>query len=150
MRRRSRHIREPENHDRWLVSYSDFITVLFAFFVVLFACSYRDNQQIKKLSQAIHVGFQQLGAFSGGQTSYGVAYPDQTLKGSDGPASPQAQTPPADLTTGKMPADSRSEATGVDIGDGILRDQRRNVVQDANAHCDGSSYRIPPAPNPFC
>ena len=32
MRRRNKH--ESENQDRWLVSYSDFITLLFAFFVV--------------------------------------------------------------------------------------------------------------------
>ena len=28
-----------ENHERWLVSYADFITLLFAFFVVMFASS---------------------------------------------------------------------------------------------------------------
>jgi chemotaxis protein MotB len=54
---------EPANHDRWLVSYSDFITVLFALFVVLFATSYRDSQVVRNVSHAIHVGFQQLGAF---------------------------------------------------------------------------------------
>jgi chemotaxis protein MotB len=74
--RRRRHIEEPANHDRWLVSYSDFITLLFAFFVVLFATSYRDSQTVKKLSQAIHIGFQQLGAFSGGESISGVAYPN--------------------------------------------------------------------------
>jgi hypothetical protein len=26
------------------------------------------------------------------------------------------------------------------VGNCILRHQRRNVVQDTNAHCDGSSY----------
>ena len=31
------------NHERWLVSYADFITLLFAFFVVLFASSQADN-----------------------------------------------------------------------------------------------------------
>lgn len=73
--RRRRHIEEPVNHDRWLVSYADFMTLLFAFFVVLFATSYRDNQAIKQLAQAIHIGFQKLGAFSGGQVNSGVAYP---------------------------------------------------------------------------
>lgn len=74
--RRNRHPEEPASHERWLVSYSDFVTLLFAFFVVLFASSYRDNQKIHKLSQAIHVGFQQMGAFSGGEEAHGVAYPD--------------------------------------------------------------------------
>jgi chemotaxis protein MotB len=74
--RRQRHPEEPANRDRWLLSYSDFITLLFAFFVVLFASSYRDKQTIKQLSQAIHVGFQEMGAFSGGQSNVGSAYPN--------------------------------------------------------------------------
>lgn len=86
---RQRHSEEPANRDRWLLSYSDFITLLFAFFVVLFASSYRDNQTIKKLSQAIHIGFQQLGAFSGGQSANGVAYPN--LKSTAPLSAPQAQ-----------------------------------------------------------
>ena len=58
--------REPDaaNHDRWLVSYSDFVTLLFAFFVVLFASAHRDNLAIVKVSRSIHSGFQNLGAFS--------------------------------------------------------------------------------------
>lgn len=74
--RRIRHAEEPADHSRWLISYADFITLLFAFFVVLFASSYRDRQTVKKLSQAIHIGFQELGAHSGGERDYGVAYPD--------------------------------------------------------------------------
>lgn len=64
--RRKRHIRAEESvsHERWLVSYSDFVTLLFAFFVVLFASTYRDNQAVRRLSRAIHNGFQTLGAFS--------------------------------------------------------------------------------------
>jgi chemotaxis protein MotB len=53
------------NPDRWLVSYSDFITLLFAFFVVLFASSYQDNRAIPVISHAIHSGFQELGARPG-------------------------------------------------------------------------------------
>ena len=30
---------EHENHERWLVSYADFITLLFAFFVVMYSIS---------------------------------------------------------------------------------------------------------------
>jgi chemotaxis protein MotB len=76
MRRRRRQTEEASERDRWLVSYSDFMTLLFALFVVLFATSYRDNQMIKRLSQAIQVGFQQMGAASGGVSISGVAYPN--------------------------------------------------------------------------
>ncbi len=43
----------PENHERWLVSYADFITLLFAFFVVMFASSQTDKARAKQVSQAV-------------------------------------------------------------------------------------------------
>ena len=39
---------EHENHERWLVSYADFITLLFAFFVVMFASSQTDKARAKR------------------------------------------------------------------------------------------------------
>jgi chemotaxis protein MotB len=60
-RKRNAHV----NHDRWLVSYADFITLLFAFFVVLYATSQMDNKRVVQVSAAIHGAFQQLGVFSG-------------------------------------------------------------------------------------
>ena len=56
---------EPESHERWLVSYADFITLLFAFFVVLYSSSQVDNKKIARLSIAIQGGFQELGVFTG-------------------------------------------------------------------------------------
>lgn len=52
------------NHDRWLVSYADFITLLFAFFVVLYASAQVDQRKIGKLAMAIQTAFQELGIFS--------------------------------------------------------------------------------------
>jgi len=43
----------PENHERWLVSYADFITLLFAFFVVMFASSQTDKSRAKQVSEAV-------------------------------------------------------------------------------------------------
>lgn len=42
-----------ENHDRWLVSYADFITLMFAFFVVMFASSQADRTKIKRVADAV-------------------------------------------------------------------------------------------------
>jgi chemotaxis protein MotB len=42
-----------ENHERWLVSYADFITLLFAFFVVMFATSQTDKAKAKQVSEAV-------------------------------------------------------------------------------------------------
>jgi chemotaxis protein MotB len=49
---------EPENHDRWLVSYADFITLLFAFFVVMFATAQSDKSKTKEVSEAVREAFQ--------------------------------------------------------------------------------------------
>ena len=44
---------EHENHERWLVSYADFITLLFAFFVVMFASSQTDKAKAKQVSDSV-------------------------------------------------------------------------------------------------
>lgn len=61
----SRKKKHPEhvNHERWLVSYADFITLLFAFFVVLFASSQADKKKQSDLSSAMQSAFTPLGAF---------------------------------------------------------------------------------------
>ena len=56
------------NHERWLVSYADFITLLFAFFVVLYASSQVDQRKVGKLALAIQVAFQELGVFPASTT----------------------------------------------------------------------------------
>jgi chemotaxis protein MotB len=67
MSRRKR-ARAHSNHERWLVSYADFITLLFAFFVVLYASSQVDKRKVGKLSLAIQVAFQELGVFPASTT----------------------------------------------------------------------------------
>jgi chemotaxis protein MotB len=52
------------SHDRWLVSYADFITLLFAFFVVMYASSQTDKGKIGKLAIAIEAAFKDLGIFN--------------------------------------------------------------------------------------
>lgn len=42
-----------ESHDRWLISYADFITLLFAFFVVLYAMSSIQEKKFQQLSDSI-------------------------------------------------------------------------------------------------
>jgi chemotaxis protein MotB len=68
MTRRRRRPRAHSNHERWLVSYADFITLLFAFFVVLYASSQVDQRKVGKLSLAIQVAFQELGVFPASTT----------------------------------------------------------------------------------
>ena len=49
---------EPENHERWLVSYADFITLLFAFFVVMFATSQADKGKAQQVSDSVKEAFE--------------------------------------------------------------------------------------------
>ena len=63
MSRRRKRSRAHSNHERWLVSYADFITLLFAFFVVLYASAQVDQRKVGKLALAIQVAFQELGVF---------------------------------------------------------------------------------------
>jgi len=44
---------QHENHERWLVSYADFITLLFAFFVVMFATSQTDKGKAQQVSDSV-------------------------------------------------------------------------------------------------
>jgi len=50
---RRRHHEEPENHERWLVSYADFITLLFAFFVVMYSISSLNEGKYRILSDSL-------------------------------------------------------------------------------------------------
>ncbi len=56
MARRKRE-EEHENHERWLVSYADFITLLFAFFVVMYAISSINEGKYRVMSDSISSAF---------------------------------------------------------------------------------------------
>ncbi|MCC2334161.1 OmpA/MotB family protein [Cellulomonas wangsupingiae] len=74
--RRRRRVEEEEhvNHERWLVSYSDMITVLMALFIVLFAISQVDQEKYIALSKSLAAGF------GDGEVTVSTS----TLDGSDG------------------------------------------------------------------
>lgn len=56
---RRRHQEEHENHERWLVSYADFITLLFAFFVVMYSISSINEGKYRILSDSLEGVFNQ-------------------------------------------------------------------------------------------
>ena len=60
--------RAHANHERWLVSYADFITLLFAFFVVLYASSQVDKRKVGQIALAIQIAFQEMGVFPASTT----------------------------------------------------------------------------------
>jgi chemotaxis protein MotB len=78
----SRAPRSRVSQDRWLVSYADFITLLFAFFVVLYAAASADKKKQVQVSNSIDSAFRAPGIFSStgrkpskGSASAGVEKP---------------------------------------------------------------------------
>jgi len=59
MARKKKH-EEHENHERWLVSYADFITLLFAFFVVMYSMSSVNEGKYRVLSESMTAAFRPL------------------------------------------------------------------------------------------
>lgn len=55
--RRKKSADEHENHERWLVSYADFITLLFAFFVVMYSVSTINESKYRVLSDTLDQAF---------------------------------------------------------------------------------------------
>ena len=66
--RRRREADAHENHERWLVSYADFITLLFAFFVVMYALSSINEGKYRVMSDSISSAFRSVpGVATSGQ-----------------------------------------------------------------------------------
>lgn len=96
-----------ENHERWLVSYADFITLLFAFFVVMFASTQADKNKVQAVSESVRE------ALEHGQMSAAISVvlgrgkhenskmpvnPDRVKKSDNlPPAVPPPESHPADL-----------------------------------------------------
>ncbi|TAN44860.1 MAG: chemotaxis protein MotB [Nitrospirae bacterium] len=57
MSKRIKKEEEHENHERWLVSYADFITLLFTFFAALYALSSLDKAKADKISGSLRQAF---------------------------------------------------------------------------------------------
>ncbi len=85
--------KEHENHERWLVSYADFITLLFAFFVVMFASSHADQQKAREVSASVKEAFEKGAMPKALMDMMGRKRPPSTDKKSE--AAPQA-TPDGD------------------------------------------------------
>jgi chemotaxis protein MotB len=72
---------EHENHERWVVSYADFMTLLFAFFVVLYASSRVDTNKMVQTTESMRWalnfkgtgGVVKMAIFKGPQTEGGCA-----------------------------------------------------------------------------
>lgn len=76
------------SHERWLVSYADFITLLFAFFVVMYAFAKAGERKQAQVSQAIDTAFRSMGMFHDHPGEHAKLI-DGCTSGADTTASPQ-------------------------------------------------------------
>ncbi|KZE25896.1 chemotaxis protein MotB [Crenobacter luteus] len=128
MNRRRRREEEPENHERWLVSYADFITLLFAFFVVMYAISSVNEGKYRVLSTAIVEAFraEQLTVSptppSGGANTM-IAVPNAKPVAKEVKASPKIDDSPAGRERARLAqlADELMKATDPLIRGGQVR-----------------------------
>jgi chemotaxis protein MotB len=109
--RRKRKIEEPENADRWVVSYADFITLLFAFFTTMYAISHVDAGKLARFSGSMKSAFKVSGA---------VTADTSVIEG----------IKPVNYADISLEKDVQAEFTKFDIMEGITttRDQRGVVI----------------------
>jgi chemotaxis protein MotB len=112
------------NHERWLVSYADFITLLFAFFVVLYASSQADKKKAAQVAASIKGAFQQLGVFTGSATE-GVGIP-----GSPGTPRPDLMEAPVRIIKVASASDKNPGGTGYGVDVDELRRQLESALGD--------------------
>lgn len=90
-RHRGGHEEEHENHERWLVSYADMMTLLMVLFVVMFAISQVDQRKFAALKNGLAAGFGAKTAFNGGVGSLDMNGQDNSAVTVD-PGIPAAKT----------------------------------------------------------
>jgi chemotaxis protein MotB len=70
--RRKNKAAKAENHERWLITYADLITLLLVFFIVLYAGSQEDQKKFEALAQGLRSAFHNPAATSGSGGSSAV------------------------------------------------------------------------------
>lgn len=131
-----KHTAAHENHERWLVSYADFITLLFAFFVVMFATTQADKNKAKQVSESVRDAIEhgQMSAALSSVLGRGKHESAPAARKSEGagksenpPPHPAAQAPPADLAK-SMAALQQALAAELAAGKLGIRLERRGLV----------------------
>jgi chemotaxis protein MotB len=107
-RTRSREGRQLDNHERWLVSYADFITLLFAFFVVMYALSSVNESKYRALKGSLVDAFGTGTGTGGASTS---AAPGSLPPVGDLP--PRREPRSADTTASRQQREQREQMRGI-------------------------------------
>jgi chemotaxis protein MotB len=120
--RRRRRVQESAHADRWLISYADFITLLFAFFVTLYSISTVDAMKMQKAVTAFQVAFS-----DGPQRGRALVAPAVPARIAPVPIAPPARHDEALLTQVRARLEKRLQILGENRVD-LTMDQRGLVV----------------------
>ena len=105
MSRRKKQEDDHENHERWLVSYADFITLLFAFFVVMYSLSSVNEGKYRVLSDSLLSAFRSVNVNDSGQQI--VVPPIAPVAAMPPPPPPERVTQPDEAAVEKEAAVSQ-------------------------------------------
>ena len=140
------HEEEKENGERWLLTYADLITLLLAFFVIMFSMSNLDKEKYKAVIQSLGNVFGAVsgegnGAGAGGELLYPVFSPASTNApaftfaiASPGPSSAPGASTPAPTLIGTPLATSSPNNGG--IGNAIEVEEMKGVQQQVKGLLD--------------
>jgi chemotaxis protein MotB len=115
---------EHVNHERWLVSYADMLTLLFVLFVVLFSMSSVDKQKFAELAAGLSAGFGAQSVAFQGQTS--------TLDGSGNSTQIVAIDPGTNPGMNKA-NDTKAKSEAQKIAQAVAKVERAKASKDAQA-----------------
>ena len=82
----------PANHERWIISYADFVTLMFALFVAMYAISLKDHTSGQRVSESVRKAVKTGGLES---TVHMFFQKDSKTKNENTPPKPQAPEQPA-------------------------------------------------------
>jgi chemotaxis protein MotB len=132
--RRPRHEEpeEHENHERWLVTYADMVTLLMVLFIVMFAMSQVDERKFAELRDGLAAGFGSQDSILDGAASI-HSEPGETVVG---PVAPQLSDP------GLTEAQRSEVAQAVLRNEELARDRTRGEAEAEVERLEGLRRRL--------
>ena len=136
MARKKKHEEGHVNHERWLITYSDLITLLMIFFIIMYSSSNVDKKKYAQMAQSLSAAFGEGGTPSGaniitGDTPLNINDMPQEVKNELAKAAAEAKAEAAEknkLTEVKGKIDSLLQGSGLQASVGTTIEERGLVV----------------------
>ncbi|HEX2892424.1 MAG TPA: flagellar motor protein MotB [Marmoricola sp.] len=106
-RRGDAHPEEHDNHERWMVTYADMVTLLMVLFIILFSMSQVDQKKFDQLKAGLAVGFGNSPSIQTGSTSI-LQEPGQAVADAIAPQAVSLDTRATKPSAEKMQADEKA------------------------------------------